>query len=239
MLLQDFFDQLTYGELAQVSIGGIEQEGVVDEVIPNVVSHINLGLLKLSKRFSLKTETITLQEYDTINTYKLHTDYAVTDGGVEPIRYIEDSAEYPFKNNVIKIEYIEDVTDSENITEVPFNVLSDAESIRSRDYRTFYVPDVTSPRTLNVTYRAEPDALDPDTTTPETDEIAISPVLTEALLYFVASRIHANRPTIDGQENTSLKYMQMYEAEVAGIDNEDLLAEADFDNTKLDDNGWL
>lgn len=239
MLVQDFFDQLTYGELAQVEIGGIETTGIVPEVYPNVVSQINLGLIALAKRFPLKVVTVRVQEYDTINLYKLHTDFAVNGGSAEPIKYIEDTVDDPFVNNVLKVEYIKDYTDAEYPVEVPFNVLSDADSILKRTHNSFYIPDTSTPRPLNVTYRATLDAINLDTLDPDVDEIDIPPVLNEALLYFVAARLHANRPTIDGQENTSLKYMQMYESELAKIDNENLLVEADFDNCKLDDNGWV
>ena len=238
MLLQDFFDQLTYSELAQVSIGNIDAEGIVPEVYPHVVSQINLGLVALAKRFPLKVVTVRVQEYDTINLYRLHTDFAVTGAGAEPIRYIEDTVDDPFQNNVLKIEYFKDYTDAENPVEVPFNILTNSDSILKRTHDSFYIPDTSDLRPLNVTYRATLDSLDINTLDPDTDEIAIPPVLNEAMLYYVAARLHANRPTIDGQENTSMKYLQMYEAEVAKIDNEDLLIEADFENHKLDTNGW-
>ena len=238
MLLQDFFDQLTYGELAQVSIGNVEQEGVVPENYPHVATQINLGLLALAKRFTLNTGTVKVQEYDTINTYQLHSDFSVNSASAEPIKYIEDTVAEPFSDDVLKIEKIEDISDSEDITEIPYNILNNTDSILRRSYNKFYVPDSSGTRLLSITYRAAVKPLVIDTLDPDVDIIDIPPTLNQALLYYVAAKLHANRPTIDGQESTEAKYLNLYEKECVEIDTENLIEEDDFVNSKLDDNGW-
>lgn len=237
MLLQSFFDQLTYGELAQISIGGIEQEGVVDEVFPNVVSQINLGLLALAKRFPVRVSTIDIQENDSIKLYQLNSLYSVQTG-VAPNNYLIDSVDDTFSDDVLKLEYITYVDTNGATQEVPFNILNNEDSIIKRNYNSFYVP-ATSDRLLTVYYRAKLQELDLDALDPDVDVIDIPPVFIEPLLYFVAARLHANRPTIDGQENTSMKYLQLYEKALVELDNEGLIEESYFTNYKLDDNGWL
>ena len=46
MTLQEIFDQLTYGELSQLSMGGSEA-GIIDESnYSRILVHVNLGLLR-------------------------------------------------------------------------------------------------------------------------------------------------------------------------------------------------
>ena len=53
MKLKEVFDQLTYGELSQLSIGGQAQGEITEENYARVVAHVNLGLSAIYKRFHL------------------------------------------------------------------------------------------------------------------------------------------------------------------------------------------
>lgn len=237
MLVQSFFDQLTYGELAQVEIGGIETTGIVPEVYPNVVSQINLGLTALAKRFPIRVKSVDIQENSSVNLYILSSTYSIQTA-TAPNDYLIDTVSDTFSDDVLKMEYITYV-DSDNQTQrVAFNVLDDEDAVIKREYNSFYV-NTTEDRLLTVYYRAKLSELNADTLDPETDVIDLPPVFIEPLLYYVASRLHANRPTIDGQENTSLKYMQMYEKALLDIKDDGLFEETDFVNYKLDTNGWV
>lgn len=54
MKLIEIFNQLTFGELAQLSMGGMDAGEINDKNYDAVLSHINLGLTALHKRFPLK-----------------------------------------------------------------------------------------------------------------------------------------------------------------------------------------
>ena len=55
MLLSDIFEQLTMGEVSQLSLGGTNEGGVLPQDYPKIVPHINLALTEIYKRFNLKT----------------------------------------------------------------------------------------------------------------------------------------------------------------------------------------
>ena len=66
MLLSEIFDQLTYGELSQTILGGKAGGVIAQESYPAVISHINLGLTELYKRFPIKVREIEIQQYASI-----------------------------------------------------------------------------------------------------------------------------------------------------------------------------
>ena len=71
MLLSEIFEQLTYGELSQINLGGKDDGGIASSDYPAVVAHINMALTELFKRFPLRLKEIQLQTYSTLTTYQL------------------------------------------------------------------------------------------------------------------------------------------------------------------------
>ena len=54
MKLQKLFEHLTLGELKQLGIGGYEEYKAIQEKdYPEIVSHLNLGLINLYTRFPM------------------------------------------------------------------------------------------------------------------------------------------------------------------------------------------
>ena len=107
MLLSEIFDQLTYGELASIAMGGAGASGIVQTDYPAIINSINLGLTEIHKRLDLRREEIFVQQYDQIQQYYLEPKYAVSNlESDEPIKYITDSEENPFLGNVLRIERI-------------------------------------------------------------------------------------------------------------------------------------
>lgn len=107
MKLQEIFDQLEYGELSQLSIGGLPA-GVIDESNwPRLVAHINLGMIALYKRFTLKQGRITLALVSGQTRYRLHSDYSVHSLRVPlETKYIMDSVTARFADDIQKVERI-------------------------------------------------------------------------------------------------------------------------------------
>ena len=58
MLRTEVLDKFTYGELAQLSIGGLEDDGVRNKHLPQIITNINAGVLDLYKEFPLKTSEV-------------------------------------------------------------------------------------------------------------------------------------------------------------------------------------
>jgi len=75
MNLQDIYDQLTHGELAQVSLGDTNTGKMTEENKAKVIGHINLGLMDLYKKFRLKENEIYVMLHPERNVYYIDNKY--------------------------------------------------------------------------------------------------------------------------------------------------------------------
>jgi hypothetical protein len=238
MLLAEIFEQLSHGELSKLFISGIDDEGINVNAHPALVSHINLGLLDLHKRFPIKIKEIQLQQYSSITEYYLQEKYASNSGSAENPLYLLDSPADTFKGNVLKIERV--TTDDSAITgNLPLNDSTDITSLYTTSYNTLRVYQPNDTNILTVFYRASHDLLVGDGIDPDTTEVDIPYSLLEPLLLFIGSRAHANTPTLDGQANESIMFLQRYEASIKLVEDFSLIENTHTTNTKLDDNGWV
>jgi hypothetical protein len=238
MLLAEIFEQLSHGELGKLFIGGIDDEGINVNSHPELVAHINLGLLELHKRFPIKIKEIAIQQYSTITEYYLQEKYATNSGSAESPLYLLDTPNELFKANVLKIEKVT-TTNAEITGNMPLNDSANDDSIYTTAYNTLKVPTPNDVDILTVSYRASHDLLIGDGIDPDTTEIEIPYSLLDPLLLFVASRVHANTPSLDGQQNDSMLFLQKYEASIALVEQHSLIENTHTTNTKLDDNGWV
>lgn len=231
MYLQEIFDQLTYGELSQLSMGGGEA-GVIDESnYPRVLQHINLGLTALYKRFTLKEGRIQLMFVPGQTTYAITSAFAQTNNRSQvPNKYLFDSVALPFKDDILKIERA--YTDAG--LEMDLNVNNSQYSLATPSMATIRVhPDVVSrlpslpdwlkTNGLGLVYRANhPKILigngyfDPTKVLVQLPDSHL-----EALLLFVASRAH-NPIGVTNEFNAGNNYNAKYEAECKKLENENL-----------------
>ena len=236
MLLSYIFNQLTQGELSQLSVAGTDVIGIQLTDYEKVVPHINLGLIELYKRFSLKEHKLTIQEYESIDTYILDDDYAVSNtGSAEPIKYIVDSVDDPFvTSDFLKFVLVED----EEGTELPINDYNDETSIFTPTYNSLKLPSPTDTGVLTVTYRAAPEIIVvDDTLNPEQYDVKLPMHLLEALIFYIASRAYS---VLDmGESNMSDKFFIKYEAACKRVVDLGLISSDDTTNMKLEDNGWV
>jgi hypothetical protein len=213
MLLSDIFLQLTHGELAGLAIGGAEGNGVLPHDRPAIISHINLGLTELHKRFDLRREEVIVQQYDHIQKYYLEKKYAVHGSGDivsinPPIFYIKDSVEHPFEENVLRIEQVI----NEKGEELYKNDENSYWSVWCPQFNCVQVPYADSANSMCIKYRASHERIDPSPNTiPEEVDIHFPDSHLQALLNFVAARIHASKPTMDGITG-SAEYTAKFEA---------------------------
>ena len=107
LTLKEFFDNLTYGELANIAIGKGETGYISEADYPALLSHVNLGLTALHKRFLIRADEVIIQQYPEIAHYYLRSEYSVVTGTAET-KYLLDSEKEPFKDNVLKIEHVFD-----------------------------------------------------------------------------------------------------------------------------------
>ena len=71
MNLQDIFDQLTYGELANISLGGSEEGGITLVNTPKVISHINMAIQALHIKFMLEEAEYVIPLIEGVTMYEI------------------------------------------------------------------------------------------------------------------------------------------------------------------------
>lgn len=245
--LSEIFEQLTHGELSQVFLGGADAGEILEDNYRHIGNHVKLGLTSLYKRFNLKQGRVTLQLFPTIDTYSLQSKYAVNGGGTEPVRWILDTPGLPFGEDILKIL---SVTGDSGF---PFelNNYADDFSIITPTLDSVRVPAlVLNPTTdmdqryLTSTLTLEYQANHPKFMTangflePERTNIELPDSHTQALLYFVASRVH--NPIGMGQEfNAGNNWAQRYEAECRRLEEDGHEIDDACSADRIQRGGWV
>lgn len=247
MNLIEVFEQLTVGEFSQLAIGG-QERGVISQAnYKTVMSHINLGLTALYRRFPLKEGHIKLDLQPGKKVYPLKMAFAVSNRrSNEPVRYIIDSLSSPFQDDIHKIERV--------LTETGFtlglNDISVKDSCHTPDMSTLVVPDsiihqtTQTPdhlktETLDVYYRANHPILTMPLGyfEPKRVDIELPYSHLEALLYFVASRAH-NPIGMSDEFHAGNNYAQRYEAACQELERLGLRIDVGQQGSKLESKGF-
>lgn len=248
MKLSEIFSQLAHGELSQLHIGG-GPEGTIEEAdYPKLLSHINLGLSALYRRFPLKEGRLWLILQPGQATYSLNSMYAIsTTRSLSTLRYIQDTPDAPFKDDVNKIERV--LTDSGH--ELDLNVEGSEYSCFTPSLTVLRVPkvlvdpviekpDTLKTSKLEVVYRAtHPQlAVRLGLYDPARIEVDLPYAYLEALLYYVASRIH-NPAGMSNEFHAGNNYAAKYEAACAELESLNLKVDQGRQNSRLERNGWV
>ena len=248
MKLSEIFSQLVYGELSQTNLGE-HVSGVPTEANQaQILSHINLGVSDLHKRFLLKEGRLTLALQTGRYTYPLTPAYAVsTLESLETTRYIVDTALEPFTGDVNKIEQVH--------TSYPFelglNDEADEYSCFTPSTSTLRVAEdivdgasdlteqlVTS--TLTVVYRTNPKKIIYVPAEDTLDDIEVDLPFTHlvALLYYVASRVH-NPIGMSNEFHAGNSWAAKYEMECLRLDGFNLQVDRSSSSTRFERNGYV
>lgn len=248
MKLNEIFDQLTYGELSQLSIGGGAQGTLRPEDYNKVVAHVNLGLTALYKRFNLKEGRFTLTLQPGQTTYPINSKYAVSNRkSREAVRFITDTTAEPFLDDILKIERCYSDSGFEfglNNVDNPLAILTPtATTVRVPAIivaKDFSLADEMKTDTLEFFYRANARQIVADGTDlePESVEVELPYTHLEPLLLFVASRVHTPGG-ITGEFNAGNNYFAKYEASCQELEAKNLRVDQDSQPNKLERNGWV
>lgn len=248
MKLQEVFDQLTMGELSQLSIGGNEA-GVINPANYNrLVPHVNLALTALYKRFPLKENRFTLELQSNRTVYSLTSKYAVSSrSSRETVRYIKDSLAVPFTDDIHKIEKVVASTGYEfslNDESDEYGVFTPSATVLrvSLDVadQVMDLPDELKTTMVEVVYRANHPLIIADGADLEPDliELELPYSHLEPLLLFIASRVHT--PTgMTNEANLGNTYYAKYESACQQIELTNLRVDQGSQNSRLYRNGWV
>jgi hypothetical protein len=245
MKLKEIFDQLTYGELSQISIGGGAAGTVRAEDYPKLVAHVNLGLTALYKRFNLKRGQFKLVLQPNVTMYALNSKFAVTNTrSREAVKFINDTG-MPFRDDLLKVESVLSDTGYEFGVNNPVDPLS----MNTPSQRMLVVPadvvaradwlaDEMKTSSLTVFFRANHPKLEAEDVEPEDLEIDLPETHLEALLLFIASRVHTPIG-IGGEDNTGNTYFQKYELACQELENKNLQIDTGAQYDRLQKGGWV
>lgn len=248
MKLKEVFDQLTYGELSQLAIGGRDAGAIAPQNYNRLVAHINLGLTALYKRFQLKEGNITVELQSNRLVYPLHSKYAVSSrSSRESVRYIKDSTAAPFKDDLLKIKRVVGTTG----VEFPLNDLGDPYTMLTPTSTTLTVPQaIAAPTaeleeqlrtaTLKIAYQANHPMIvtDDGDLDLELVEIELPYTHLEPLLLFVASRVHTPAG-MTNEANMGNTYYQRYELACQEIETKNLTVDQGSQEDRASRNGWV
>ena len=248
MKLKEIFDQLTFGELSQLAIGGGEQGAIQAKDYDRILSHINLGLTALYKRFPLKEGRVMIELQTGMTTYPINSNYAVSSrSSREPVRFLKDSTAVPFKDDIHKIERVytalgyelglNDEGDSYAVSTPSATVLRVPSSIVAQ---SMDLPDDLKTATLEIVYRANHPILatDDGDLEPEMVNVELPYSHLEPLLLYVASRVHT--PVgMTNELNMGNNYYARYEASCQEIENTNLRVDQGGQTDRIQRNGWV
>ncbi|WP_051299007.1 hypothetical protein [Marinobacterium litorale] len=235
MLLSDIFSHLTEGELSQYFFGTGENGQIDPADYPKIISQINLGLTNLHTRLPLKQQEVIVDQQVGNSIYTLHSDFAVSNtGSTEPVKYIIDTADEPFEDNILVIErvYMEDGT------KLPLNDADSAMAVYTPKYNVIQIPFETIGSAVSIIYRADHPRIPTDIADPTTFEVDLSFAYLEPLLYYVGSRITGSFQNQEAVQNSGFLYSK-YEKALLDIQNSNLLQNETINNTKLEMRGWV
>ena len=202
-----------------------------------VLGHVNLGLTALYKRFNLKTGELLLRMHEDIAVYRLHSAFAVNARrSTEPVRYIIDSPDARFEDDIIKVER---VVGSE-YGELALNDAADDMSVTTPSALKLKVPDDLALQDLTVSYRANhPKIVVPvGFFDPARVEVELPETHLEPLLYYVASRVH-NPIGMTNEFHAGNSYFVKYEAACQELEGKGLQVDQGQTNTRAERGGWV
>lgn len=201
MLLGEFFTGLSYGELNNLSMSSIDGPGTIQaSEKPRLTFYTQQALTTLYTRFAHRVDYILLAQMEGIQRYAIRPVHAVTNaevGNTEP-RFLIDTAEEPFEQNILKIISVtpfDDVGDIED-DDLVLNGGSDVSSIKTLTFDELYITTPVDGAQLLIEYQARHKPLDP--AVDESDEIVLLPVLERAMECLVAAKVFG---AMNGVEN--------------------------------------
>lgn len=234
MNIQQLFADLSYGELATLSLA---QEGtglISDAGKERIIRFANDGLLKLYTRFLLKQSDVLIELVESITNYHLLKKFARSQQGIstQTHLYIQDLYEDPFQEDVIKILTVF----SSDGGELPLNDESQLNSVFTPQGKVLQVPEPVTGVTLSLGYQARHVPLTLDDLTQEID---LPDVLEAALRNWIAYRAFGQVQTQEAQI-MSQQAAAAYEAICQDVIQNDLVSQTQSQtNNRFQRNGWV
>ena len=238
MRLSELFEELSVGELSQLSMSNDGSGEIVEKYHNKLIVYINNSLLKLYTRFPLKTNELLVEQHEHITNYHLKRDFAQSADSDQPYRYISDLGGEPFKGGVLKILEVSDLLGGH----IPLNDPGNERSYFTPAPDVLQVPYPITGNVTSVTYQDKHAHIETAGLTLEkklAQEIKLPLFLKDALIKQIAYNVFSH---MNGQEHQAKaqEYITLYENAC------NLVEEGDFANqtvsnshSKLVDRGFV
>lgn len=244
MTLQEIFDQLSHGELSQLSLGGSGDAGINESNWDRVLTAVNRGLTELHKRFLLREGRVALAMREGVSQYLLDPKHALTQPpSFGEDKYLLDTAADPFTGELLKVERVYAADGSELLLNGGGDTWDLAQrSVRTPTYNRLVLPALLPVQSLTVVYRADHPRLvmGEGAFDPATVSVDLPRSHEEALVYFVASRLFSpmglSGATAYHEGNN---YLQLFEQACLLLENQDYQNKEVEQNYRLHRNGWV
>jgi hypothetical protein len=215
MNLQIVLDHLRQGELSQISFGADGCD--TPETREKIIHSVELGLSDLHKRFLLKE-------------------------GVENVELLRQSTAYTLQaTDLVQIERIEDEDGNALSVNDPYalygiTLMGDKSFYIHKD---FFKDRTESSKTIRAFYRAKPKEINKllAVAYPAGIEIDLPDTYLQALLYYVASRVHTPIG-LTKEFHQGNDYLGKYEAEVARLLQHNIRLDRIEETDRFSTSGW-
>lgn len=232
MKVSEFFAALSYGELSNLSIGTEGTGSIKEADQPKVIGHLNNALTQLYSRFAHKIDYVILRPQADLQRYVLDPAYAVsdTDAANTNPRYLIDTEEDAFLGNLIKIRSILQLPNETLHETEPLDLLINGGhacgTLKTLSWNTLFIETPDTDHDIRLEYQAKHSKLSIPVVL--TEEIEVHPLLEEALVVKVASRIFAS---MLGEENAAKaqRLEAQYEYLSGLVDAKDILQQSSSD----------
>lgn len=194
MLLSDFFQSLSFNEFANLSLSSEGSGQISVDKVPRIISNINDALLDLCARFILFEKELVVQSIIAQTLYPLRVEYAVTNATSTEEKYIIDTPEEPFTDDIITITYVK----NEVGHKLPLNDDHDFFSVFTPQFDTVQLTHTGFSQAYFIGYQAQHPVLDVNGDL--TQKIEIPNVMATVLRYKVAAIVFSG---MAGQEYTN------------------------------------
>lgn len=236
MKLSELFNHLTYGELANLKIGGKDEGGIHPTYSKEVLTYIQQGLTDLHTRFNLKQGECIIQLNEAVSMYTLSSAHAYSNTeSTEYFKYIDDLGMYPFLDDIIRVNSVYD----ECGHELELNTDCPSCTVYTPQYNVLQVTNPESTNAIGVIYKADhkPIILGAKTN-PATIEIEIPSTMINLLCLYVAYAAHNSVGTQEGIATGFTKYQQ-YEAACLNVEHRGIINSNYYINNRIRRNGWV
>lgn len=232
MLVSDLFAKLSYGELSNLSISGEGSGTIIVGKRPKIVGYLNECLLRLYSRFLLKESYLTIEQVDHRTMYPLRLAYAATnDASTELDKFIQDTDDNPFLDDVIKILVPYDLSGQE----ITLNDSDNMFSFFTPQPNVLQIPNPSPGDPVGITYQARHPIIPSNDLTVVID---IPFTLEGALSAYIASKVYGDMNTQEARARAQ-EHLQTYEHICAEVNQGDLVnASTSRSNTRFEKGGW-